>query len=300
VSRHLDTPGLRLRRQADLQRGDSLLHGAHTWARELAWAALGALARPPAQKEWIQFQFYHWVLDDQRPMFRRQLAALRQYGDFLSLDDAVSALQSQAGIGGRYFCVTFDDGFKHGFTNAAPLLIKFKVPAAFFIPTQYIGLDLDRDWQEIAPFYERSWSEYEGVFEFLDWDECRQLAAAGFTIGSHTHSHRRLTALPPEEAEQELTRSKREIEARLGRPCRHFCCPWGKRGWDFDPAVHPEMAHRTGYDSFLTAEEGLSLRGDSVYHIRRTACEPDLSPAMLRYALFPPLRRLLGGPGQNR
>src|SRR5208282_6129338 len=146
--------------------------------------------------------------------------------------DAVSALQSPAGIGGRYFCVTFDDGFKHGFTNAAPLLIKFKVPAAFFIPTQYIGLDLDRDWQEIAPFYERSWSEYEGVFEFLDWDQCRQLAAAGFTIGSHTHSLRRLTALPPEEAEKELTRSKREIETRLGRPCRHFCCPWGKRGWD--------------------------------------------------------------------
>jgi peptidoglycan/xylan/chitin deacetylase (PgdA/CDA1 family) len=299
LSRQLAAPWPRLRRQSDLQRDGSWLHRADAQARRVAWAALGALSRLPEQKEWIQFQFYHWVLDDQRPVFRRQLAALRRYGDFISLDDAVTALQSTTGIGGRYFCLTFDDGFRLGFTNAAPLLAEVKAPAAFFIPTQYIGLDPDYDRQEIAPFYERSWLEYEGVFEFLDWDQCRQLAAAGFTIGSHTHSHRRLKALAPEEAEMELTRSKQEIEARLGRPCRHFCCPGGKRGRDFDAALHPEMARRAGYASFLTAEEGLSLRGDSIYDIRRSGCEPDLSPLMLRYALFPPFQRLPGGLDQS-
>lgn len=290
-----NSPVLCLRRQSDLQIGNTLFQRLHAQARRLAWAALGGLARPPAQKEWIQFQFYHWVLDDQRAMFRRQLALLRQYGDFLSLDDAVTALQSPTGIGGRYFCVTFDDGLKHCFTNAVPLLSEFEVPAAFFVPTRYIGLDLDRDWEEISAFYGGSWSQYKGVFEFLNWDECKQLASVGFTIGSHTHSHRRLTLLPPEEAEQELSRSKQIIEDRLGRECRHFCCPWGKRYRDFDPAVHPEMARRIGYVSFLTAEEGLSLRGDSVYSIRRAGCEPELTPAMLRYALFPPFRTLAPG-----
>jgi peptidoglycan/xylan/chitin deacetylase (PgdA/CDA1 family) len=299
VTARSDTAGPRLRRQSDFEIGETLRQRVHAQARRVGWATLGALARPPAQKEWIQFQFYHWVLDDQRPLFRRQLAALHQYGDFLSLDDAVSALQSPSGIGGRYFCVTFDDGFKHCFTNAAPLLTEFEVPAAFFVPTQYIGLDLDHDWQEIAPFYAQAWTHYQGVFEFLDWDECRELAAAGFTIGSHTHSHRRLTSLQPGEAERELSHSKDVIEARLGRPCRHFCCPWGKRDRDFDPAVHPEMARRAGYASFLTAEGGLSLRGDSVYNIRRAGCEPDLSPAMLRYALFPPFRPWLASPAQN-
>lgn len=289
-----DSPMPRVRRQSDLQIGETLIQLLSARTRRVACAGLGAVARLPAKKEWIQFQFYHWVLDDQRTTFRRQLAYLRQHADFLSLDDAVRALQNPAGIGGRFFCVTFDDGFKLCFTNAAPLLSEFNVPAAFFIPTRYIGLDLQRDWQEIAPFYDRAWSKYRGAFEFLDWDECRQLAAAGFTIGSHTNSHRRLTSLQPEEVEQELIQSKQVIEARLGRPCHHFCCPWGKRNRDFDPAVHPEMARRAGYASFLTAEEGLSLSGDSPYDIRRSGCEPDLTPWMLRYALFPPFPAISG------
>lgn len=48
------------------------------------------------------------------------------------------------------------------------------------------------------------------------------------------------------------------------------------------------MAQSLGYDSFLTAEEGLSVHGDSSFAIRRTSCETDFRPAMLRYSLFSP------------
>lgn len=279
----------RLRRESDLRKGEALIRRIDTQGRRLAYAALGRFARIPVEKEWIQFQFYHWVLDDQRSAFRRQLAFLRQHGDFIGLDDALAALRSRSGIGGRYFCLTFDDGFKNWFTNAVPILQAMEIPAAFFIPTKYIGLDLDQDWEQIAPFYERSWSSYHGAFEFLTWDECRQIAAAGFTIGSHTHTHQRLTHLPHDEAADELTLSKQIIEAQLSRPCRHFCSPWGKAHRDFDPAVHPAMARRLGYDSFLTAEEGLSVHDGSAFSIPRTSCDPDFSPTMLRYSFFSPI-----------
>lgn len=279
---------LRLRCESDLRSGQSLGHRVEAWARRSAHAALGRGARIPEEKEWIQFQFYHWVLDDQRAVFRRQLESLRQYGDFISLDDALIALQAGSGIGGRYFCLTFDDGFKNGFTNAVPVLKELGIPAAFFIPTKYIGLDLDQDWEQIAPFFAHSWSECPGAFEFLDWDDCRQMAAAGFTIGSHTHSHQRLTQLQSGEARLELAVSRQIIEARLGIRCRHFCCPWGKVDRDFHPVLHPRMARELGYDSFLTAEAGLTVHGDSPFYIRRTGCEPDSSPAVLRYALFRP------------
>jgi len=258
-------------------------------AQRLAYAGLGRLARIPAQKEWLLFQFYHYVLDDQRTAFHRQLASLRRHGDFIGLDDALAALRSPAGIGGRYFCLTFDDGFKNWFTNVVPVLAQLQIPAAFFLPTKYIGLDLETDWEQIGPFYEESWSDLPGAFEFLNWNECRQIAAAGFAIGSHTHTHQRLTNLQLDEVREELMHSKQIIEAELSRPCRHFCCPWGKVHRDFDPTLHPRMARDLGYDSFLTTEEGLSVHGDSAFWIRRTGCEPDFHPAMLRYSLFSPV-----------
>jgi peptidoglycan/xylan/chitin deacetylase (PgdA/CDA1 family) len=281
-----------IRCQSDLRKGLSLPSRIGGELCRWGWAAAGLLATPPQEKEWILFQFYHWVLDDERHAFARQLRSLRQHGDFIGLDDAVAALRSRHGIGGKYFCVTFDDGFRNCFTNAAPILTELKVPAAFFVPTQYIGLDLDRDWERIAPFYRRSWSRYGGVFEFLSWAECRQMAAAGFVIGSHTHSHVRLTSLSNMQAERELRLSKQMIEEQISQPCHHFCSPWGKRQRDFDPLVHPLMARKLGYSSFLTTDDGINRSGDSPFLIRRIGCDAELRPGMLRYSLFPPLQRV--------
>lgn len=276
----------RLRWQRELWRGFTLLERLNDWGGRRARGALGMFARPPAEREWILFQFYHWVLDDERKAFRHQLQFLRRYGDFISVDQAIAALQSPSGIGGRYFCVTFDDGFRNGLTNAAPVLKDLGVPAAFFLPTKYIGLDLDDDWEEIAPFYQRSYTTFDRYFEFLNWDECRELADAGFTLGSHTLSHARLSSLKREEAALELSQSKQVIEAQLARPCHHFCCPWGKAGRDFDPEVHPEMARELGYRSFLTTEAGLNLAGQSAFGIRRISTDPDRNLFLVRYCLF--------------
>jgi len=60
---------------------------------------------------------------------------------------------------------------------------------------------------------------------FLDWDQVRAMVAAGFEIGSHGCSHRILTRLPAEAANEELVRSKAEIEHRVGREVEHFAFP---------------------------------------------------------------------------
>jgi len=266
--------------------GSRLLEHFRAQAHGAALSARGLLCYPPSGREWILIPFYHWVLDDEREAFGRQLRFFRNYGDFISVDDAVAALQSPSGVGGRYFCVTFDDGFKNGFTNAVPILKDLGVPAAFFISTSYVGLDLEGNWDQIAPFYARSWSQYGRFFEFLDWDQCRQMVSSGFIIGSHTHSHNRLTAVSPAEAEKEMDLSKRAIEAKLGCPCRHFCCPWGVPVRDFDPEVHPDMARKLGYISFLTTEHGPNLPGVSPFAMRRNGVAPEQGPLRLRNSLF--------------
>ncbi len=115
--------------------------------KSLTW--LETTLQPPSiGGEWVHFPMYHHVLDDERRGFDRQLRYLRRFGDFLDADDAVDALARPGGIGGRYFCITFDDGFKDSLTNALPVLIDRKCPAIFFLATDYIGLDLDADWDQ--------------------------------------------------------------------------------------------------------------------------------------------------------
>lgn len=284
-----------VRQERDLRIREPLSYRLADSARQLAWATLGRVARIPAGKECVQFLFYHWVLDDQRQTFHRQLKFLRRFGDFISIDEALAALRDPAGIGGRYFCLTVDDGFKNGFTNIAPILVDLGIPAAFFVPTAFIGSEIDRDWDKVAPFFAKCWFGKHGALEFLTWEECRKLENAGFTIGSHTHSHRRLTTLEPDCARSELLTSKQLIEKAIQKPCRHFCCPWGKVNRDFDPGLHPRLARSLGYESFITTEEGAVFAGDSPHFIRRNGCEPEFHPAVLRYSLFSPLARRRGG-----
>jgi peptidoglycan/xylan/chitin deacetylase (PgdA/CDA1 family) len=60
---------------------------------------------------------------------------------------------------------------------------------------------------------------------FLDWDQVRTMAASGIEIGSHGCSHRILTRLPAVRADDELIRSKTEIEHRIGHGVKHFAFP---------------------------------------------------------------------------
>ena len=66
---------------------------------------------------------------------------------------------------------------------------------------------------------------FHGRKFFLDWDQVRAMASAGFEIGSHGCSHRILTRLPIDTANEELVRSKTEIERRVGGKVEHFAFP---------------------------------------------------------------------------
>ncbi len=245
-----------------------LSHGAHFAAR--------------ASEHRIDFPYYHHVLDDECRGFERQLRYMRRLGDFISLDDALDAMQDPGGIDGRYFCVTFDDGFKNCIGSALPILLDNDCPAAFYVPTDYVGLDLDADRRVVQRFYDGAKS-YTLPMEFLDWDDCRALDAAGMTIGSHTCSHTRLTGLLPAELRRELEDSKTRIERELGKPCYHFACPWGRPGRDFDPAEHVPFLKNAGYCSMLTTRRGANRAGADPFAVLRQEFRAHEGLSVLRY-----------------
>jgi hypothetical protein len=250
-----------------------------TMARDGAVWALSFAAPVAAGSEWIRFPFYHHVFDDERRGFASHLEFMAGMGDFVSIDEALAMLNSGDSLSGRYFCVTFDDGFKNNAVNALPILAEKNVPAAFFLAAGYIGTDPGRDRDKLLGFFDGG----ETLMEFMDWDDCRRLSEAGMTVGSHTMTHARLIDLDGDAVAVEMRSSKEVIEEKLGRPCRDFCCPWGRPGEDFLPARDPAMAAAQGYRSFLTTARGAMVPGADPMAIRRDHLLANWSNRQLRY-----------------
>lgn len=228
---------------------------------------------------WIRFPYYHHVFEDELAGFSRQLEYLGRFGDFISLSDAVGMLEKSDSIDGNYFCITFDDGFKNNATNAAPILLDKGIPAAFFLVTDLIGTNIERDRARLLKFFNSG----QVLIEFLNWQDCRQLANAGMVIGSHTVHHVRLSELDEGGVMDELITSKETIEMNLGRPCMHFCSPFGIPEKDFDSKRDPILARESGYRSMLTTKRGANRTGGSPFMIKRDHLLANWSIHQLRY-----------------
>lgn len=247
-------------------------------ARDCAIFALSHLRAETGGSNWIRFPYYHHVFDDERADFARQLRWFRDRGDIISIDDAVACLESTDPIDGRYFCLTFDDGYRNCITNAVPILVDHGATSAFFVATRYIGASIERDRVLVATLKGGA-----GYAEYLDWDECRRMVAAGMTIGSHSVSHEQLSSLTEAEVEREMQDSKVEIERELGMPCDHFCCPSGRPGLDFRQEREPAIAQRLGYRSFFTTRRGRNREKPSPMQVTRDHMLAGWETSQLRY-----------------
>ncbi len=249
--------------------------------RDAAILALSVGRNISSSSNWIRFPYYHHVFDDERYGFTRQLNYLRDFGEFISLDDVVGLLNSGGKIDGRYFCVTFDDGFKNCHTNAVPILIDKGAKAVFFIATGYIDTDLENDKEKLFNFFDYG----KILIEFLSWQNCRDMAEAGMTIGSHTVNHARLAKLDEKEVAHELTTSKEMIENNVGQVCNHFCIPFGIPNRDYKVERDLKLVRASGYRSMLTTQRGATHMGASPYQLCRDHILANWCNYQLRYFL---------------
>lgn len=200
----------------------------------------------------------HYVFDDQRKQFETLIQALTGIGRFVDTSTCVRMLQGEAPIDGRYFHLSFDDGFRNVVTNAFPILSTYSVPAIFFVPTALIGAQ----WEE-ARFYCIETTKYRDVIQLASWQDLAELNRDLFEVGSHTKSHIRAshTSARLHELQEELTDSKKEIERRLGTDCKYLAWPFGKTG-DVDQSSL--LAAKTaGYSAAFSVERGSIRTGIS-------------------------------------
>ena len=211
-------------------------------------AAVGDRVRPPA--DGVVVLIYHRVgggsgteVDLSPEAFDEQMAWLAGTRRVVSLDAAVDLLDPPAGGAssepgatardGRGaapvddpIVVTFDDGTADLAEVAAPILERHAVPATVYLATKFIdeGIAFPDDGTP------------------LSWAAARDMAATGLvTFGSHTHGHLLLDRLPPQQAIDELDRSRHLIEGQLGAPAHHFAYP---KAVAASPEVEPLVRER--------------------------------------------------------
>jgi peptidoglycan/xylan/chitin deacetylase (PgdA/CDA1 family) len=95
----------------------------------------------------------------------------------IDLATFLKGLQAPNSLPERAALLTFDDGYRSMRTVAVPLLLQFRYPAVFFVPTDFIG---ERNTFDAA----------EPEEALCDWDDLVELERHGVSVQSHGASHR--------------------------------------------------------------------------------------------------------------
>ena len=179
--------------------------------------------------------YYHSIPANLKDEFIWQLNKLEKYGKFIEIDSSISDKEP-----GRYYAISFDDGFKSVLDNAYPELEKRNIPHTIFFPTSYIGK---------VP----EWKVYGGEMEQNDrvitYEEIKRLNLSIIKIGSHTVNHPKLTKISADKQLFELNESKKYLEDLMHSNVDFISVPYG----DYDRGVI-QRSREAGYKMLFSTE----------------------------------------------
>jgi len=217
---------------------------------------------------------FHRVCDTQTPeeltvgvrAFEEYCRFFKQHFRVISLRDLVQKLEWGEKLN-RELAITFDDGYRDNFENAAPVLEKYSLPATFFVVTQWMGTD-------VVPWWDRE----KGVrHPWMTWDHVRSLHQRGFDLGAHTRTHADLGAVSEQEAAEEILGARRELEKRLDAPVELFAYPYGTRGNLAD--ANRLLVRGAGFRCCCSCFGGLVAPDTDPFHLQRVPIgSGELSP----------------------
>lgn len=135
-----------------------------------------------------------------------QLSYLSKHGfTAISMHDLFEGMNGKAKLPEKPIVLNFDDGYRTFYTNAYPLLKKYKMKATNYVITQVVGASAYLTWAEIDEM------QSSGLVEF----------------GAHTQHHPFLTNISNNSASEEILGSKSDLESHLKKPVTTFAYPYG-------------------------------------------------------------------------
>lgn len=176
-------------------------------------------------------------------VFEQHLNYLAEHNTVLPLHEVIEALKNHNPLPNNAVVITFDDGYDNIFTNAHPLLRKFKFPYTVFINPPLIGT----------------------VNYQLDWQQVSTMASQGATFANHGSFHDHLLGKQQgENQEQWLKRVMRDIQSaeqtlkeRLGYSLKYFAYPYGEFNSELKAALRKQ-----GYIGFAQISGAIASYSD--------------------------------------
>jgi len=220
-------------------------------------------SRGRADQSGLRILFYHRVSEDDDPLavspcrFREQMELLAREGyEVVDLATAVALLER--GVPPRsVVALNFDDGFRDIGENALPVLEGLGFRATVFLPTGVI------DGTSTFAWY------HDEQPALLNWEEVCELDGGALNFEAHTVTHPNLLLLDDDASRREITQSKLDLEARLGRPVDAFCYPAGLFG-----ERERNFVDEAGYRVAVTCEPGVNVPGADLLTLRRRQIDP--------------------------
>lgn len=112
-----------------------------------------------------------------------------------------------------------------------------------------------------------AYAEGQEKYRTLDAAGLRKLIAAGWTVGSHTRTHRTVSRLAPGELRSEIEGSRDDLRQHLGLRDLPFAYPYGDA--EHISADARAAIEGAGYDCALTTIRGSVASSDDSFALRR-------------------------------
>ncbi|MBT2526811.1 polysaccharide deacetylase family protein [Streptomyces sp. ISL-99] len=149
----------------------------------------------------------------------------------------------------RPVLITFDDGYEGVHRHALPALAKHGFASTLFVSTGWLR------------------GPYDGggaIDTMLDWDQVRELAAAGAEIGGHSHTHPQMDQLADAELRSETVRCREILTEELGTRPVSFAYPYG-----YSSRRVRRTVREAGFAQSLAVGNALAERRQGPYALER-------------------------------
>lgn len=149
----------------------------------------------------------------------------------MALPKIMAALKAGRKLPPRTVAITIDDAFASVYREAWPRLRAAKLPFTLFVATNQVS---------------------HGAAEYMTWDQVRELANAGVTIGNHSVNHAHLADQGRARIRAELDKSNGQFVKELGvKPTLH-AYPYGEAS-----AMVIEEVRKTGFTAAFGQHSGV-------------------------------------------
>jgi peptidoglycan/xylan/chitin deacetylase (PgdA/CDA1 family) len=211
---------------------------------------------------------YHSVSDDAskltvRPeVFERQMRFLSTSRAPVSMESVVNLVSGKGRVPKNAVHVSIDDGYLDTYTEAFPILQKYKIPFTLFLTTDLRSLEKLKNLPRPT------------------WEQLRSMLASGLMeIGLHGHTHADVRTIAGDRAslDQELRESVFLVERELGVRPRAYAYAFGAR----DARIPPYL-REIGIPLCFSITDGLIYANSPTEALRRVQIDSTMGFGLFR------------------